>query len=395
MDENDIWFDRAVRAGEDGDHPAAQAAWREVVATAPGRTEAWLGLGLSLTAARRFEEAVEPLARACRDPEAPALWRLCLAQTLYMAGRFTDSAAIFDEAALTEPLAPNARLTRARAHALAAMIAGPIEAALDRYAVFAGPEAEPARVVIGEAMPVLAVFGHADAARAAGRWLVENDPADPLHAHALAALEGQALDRAPAAYVETLFDRFAERFDGKLVDDLGYRAPGQMVELVMLHRPDFSAVLDLGCGTGLGGEALVRLGAPIVGVDLSGAMLEKARARGQYRELVRDDLAAFLPTRPAAFDLVFAADVLIYFGDLASVVDGVAAALEPGGLFAFSTEHGDADWRLLSSGRFSHGQAYLHRLAAERFDVLDEQWVTLRREGSGAAEGLLSLWRRH
>lgn len=394
MDEADIWFDRAVRAGEDGDHPAAEAAWREVVARTPDRSEAWLGLGLSLTAARRFDEAAGPLARACQDPQAPPLWRLCLAQALYMAGRFADSAAAFDQAAEAEPLALNARLTQARTHALAAMITGSVEAALARYAAFAGSDAEPAHVIAGEAMPVLAVFGHTEAACAVGRWLVADDPANPLHAHALAALEGRTLDRAPAAYVETLFDQFAERFDGKLVDDLGYRAPGQMVELITLHRRDFAAVLDLGCGTGLSGDALARLGAPIVGVDLSGAMLEKARARGLYGELVRDDLAAFLPTRPAAFDLVFAADVLIYFGDLAPVIAGVAAALEPGGLFIFSTEHGEADWRLLSSGRFSHGQAYLHRLAAEAFDVLDERRVTLRREGSGAAEGLLSLWRR-
>ncbi|TXI84892.1 MAG: methyltransferase domain-containing protein [Cupriavidus sp.] len=394
MEESEIWFDRAVRAGGNGDHEAAERAWREVLARTPDRADAWLGLGLCLTSARRFVDAIDPLTRACRAPDTPPLWRLCLAQALYMAGRFGDSAALFAEVADLEPLEANARLTWARAAAMADMIDGSVEDALARYADIAGPQAEDQGQVASDAFAVLPVFGHVQSAIAVGRWLLARDPADIKITYALAALEKRSLHRAPAAYVEALFDGFADRFDAKLVDDLGYQAPRLMADLVALHRDRFMAILDLGCGTGLSAQPLSRFDASLVGVDLSGAMLEKARGRALYDELVQDDLAAFLPTRPLAFDLVFAADVLIYFGDLASVVAGVAAALRGGGFFAFSTELGADDWTLLDSGRFAHAPAYLHRLAGDAFDILDEKRVVLRREGSGGVDGLLCLWRR-
>jgi predicted TPR repeat methyltransferase len=46
---------------------------------------------------------------------------------------------------------------------------------------------------------------------------------------------------------------------------------------------------------------------------------------------------------------------LIYFGDLAQVVEPAARVLKPGGLLAFSVERGDTDpFRLSDSGRFTH-----------------------------------------
>ena len=61
----------------------------------------------------------------------------------------------------------------------------------------------------------------------------------------------------------------------------------------------------------------------MVGVDLSPAMLAKARGKGIYDRLVEDDVMRFLAAETALearYHLILAADVFIYFGELAPVL---------------------------------------------------------------------------
>lgn len=64
---------------------------------------------------------------------------------------------------------------------------------------------------------------------------------------------------APPAYIATLFDQYADVFDMILVDSLGYKVPNLLCERISAHYPGryFKNLLDLGCGTGLVGEALL------------------------------------------------------------------------------------------------------------------------------------------
>ena len=74
---------------------------------------------------------------------------------------------------------------------------------------------------------------------------------------------------------------------------------------------------------------------------------------------------------PAQFDLIVAADVLIYLGDLDAVFAEAARLLRPRGLFAFSIEEcAGADWRLQESGRYAQSPGYIERLAREQGFVL-------------------------
>lgn len=97
--------------------------------------------------------------------------------------------------------------------------------------------------------------------------------------------------------------------------------------------------LDLGCGTGLLEEYLTERGLgtnPIVGVDFSCAMLERARMRGIHA--TRGGLDA-LPFRDAAFGIVFAFTVFRILPDLAAeqrAIADVARVLERGGLFVLT-----------------------------------------------------------
>lgn len=399
------WLDQAVAASNEGRHEAAQAGFGRALALDPDLGEAQLGLGLSLMAQRQFVAAVAPLRAAAACPEASAIWHGCLAQGLYMTGDFAGSAAAFERAAALEVPSTNARLTHARAATFAAMIksaveGGSVEAALAAYPALAGDEAEDLDDLAREAFAILGVFGHAPAAAAVGAWRMARRPDDAIQAYLLAAVSGAELDRAPAAYVAAHFDSFADKFDHQLVDLLNYDAPERLAAMVAAHSASrgasFADILDLGCGTGLSAPALAPFGGRLTGVDLSGGMLERARARGGYDQLVQDEAVAFLQAHPETYDLIFAVDMVIYFGDLAPLLAAAARALRPGGLLALSTEASSdqADWSLLSSGRFSHADAYVARAAGPGLLLLDQQRILLRHEGLAPIEGTLHVLRR-
>lgn len=171
-----------------------------------------------------------------------------------------------------------------------------------------------------------------------------------------------------ADHVTHLFDKYADRFDKHLQENLGYRIPEQLAQAVAAARQGEMRpidVFDLGCGTGLCGPLLRPMAATLGGVDLSPGMLEKARARGVYDELIQADLVQALKARPRAFDLLTAADVMIYLGDLAPVMEAAAGALRPGGLFAFSVEAGGGDRYYLQQPirRYAHSKPYLEHVA--------------------------------
>ncbi|MFC4443484.1 methyltransferase domain-containing protein [Caulobacter henricii] len=388
------WLQQAVEASNDGRHTEARTAFTRALALDPALGEAHLGLGLSYMATRDFAEAVAPLRAAAATPDAPALWQACLAQGLYMTGDFAGCAEAFERAAALEPLATNARLTHARARTFATMIEGSVEAALERYAALAGEGAEDIEVIAREAFAILGVFGHAEAAAALGAWRLARQPDDQIQAYLLQAVSGAAVDRAPPAYVEAHFDSFADKFDHQLVNLLNYRAPERMAELVARHVGSFGAILDLGCGTGLSAPALAQFGGHLTGVDLSGAMLDHARARGGYDALVQGEAIAFLTDHPGAFDLIFAADMVIYFGDLSDLFRAAAGALRPGGLFTLSTESGTGTWTLLSSGRFAHADAYVAQAAGAGWTLLDQESLALRHEGTAPVQGSLHVFQK-
>ncbi|MET3666444.1 methyltransferase [Caulobacter sp. 1776] len=384
----------AVRAGDEGRLDDAEAAFRAVLVMSPGHDDALFGLGLNLMIARRFSEAVEPLARAAGAADAEPVRRQCLAHALFLTGAFSRAAETFAAADTVEPLPDGARLTWARAAAYAALERAPAEAALELYARIAGPLAEPLETVANEGFGVLVAFQRLDAARALGAWLEARDPTNVVRAHELRVLVDPDIDRAPPAYVEALFDDFAERFDRQLVDMLGYDAPKLLSDLVARQGRRFERILDLGCGTGLAAPHLRSFGGRLTGVDLSAAMLAKAAERGDHDTLVHTEAVAFMEDHPGGFDLIVAADVLIYFGDLAPVFAAAAGALPTGGLLAISTELGERGWRLLSSARYAHGDNYVRKTSAPWFQVVEREEIPLRREATGVTTGCLYVLKR-
>ena len=86
-------------------------------------------------------------------------------------------------------------------------------------------------------------------------------------------------------------------------------------------------VLDGGCGTGLAGPMLRPYARQLTGVDLSPAMLDRARKTGIYDTLVESELGSFLAAHAESFDVCVFVDVLIYFGDLRAILASAARSL--------------------------------------------------------------------
>jgi predicted TPR repeat methyltransferase len=220
------------------------------------------------------------------------------------------------------------------------------------------------------------------------------DPQDRAGAGLKLALIGQIPEpeAPPSAFVEALFDRYADKFDASLVGKLGYRVPGLLFDALQAQAARrFRLALDLGCGTGLMGETLRPVSERLEGVDISAAMLRKARAKRLYDRLEKVDLQDFRHAGDAP-DLVTAADVFLYIGDLAGVVAAVSRLLAPGGLFAFSVEklaEGE-EYALQPSRRYAHAEGYLrHVLGGAGLKVLSLQEHNIRQDRRQPVAGLI------
>jgi predicted TPR repeat methyltransferase len=163
-------------------------------------------------------------------------------------------------------------------------------------------------------------------------------------------------------------------------------------------------ILDMGCGTGLVGAAVRILARRLDGVDISPAMLEKAKAKGVYDQLFEAELQSFLAGREKNYDAVLAAATLIHFGDLKPLFAAISCALRDEGLFVFTLfldESSSADYgvasldRLAESGCFRHGLPYVERLAAESgFSMLELGKVVHEHDQNGnPVSGILAVLR--
>jgi len=248
---------------------------------------------------------------------------------------------------------------------------------------------------------VLREAGRLDDAADAFREALRHGGEDELNNFYLASVQaGAAPPSPPREYVAGLFDNYADDFDHHLVAQLGYQAHRQLVDrLVATQGADarFESALDLGCGTGLCGPLVRPRVAALTGVDLSARMLDKARALGVYDRLAHADIVEFLAASDDRFDLVLAADVFIYVGELARVFALLERAMARG-VFCFSVEALDdsaADVRLLPSLRYAHSRPYLVRLATQHgFEVAAIDRAPVREEQGVPIEGLYVVLRR-
>jgi len=211
-------------------------------------------------------------------------------------------------------------------------------------------------------------LGEHQAAIAAYQMAQASDPGDRHGAGLrLMRLGAEPVSGMPQAYVQTLFDQYAPRFEASLVGDLGYRGPALLFKAVLSVRTAarkpafFKRAVDLGCGTGLAAAAFARSVDHFIGVDLSPRMIERARATSLYAELEVADMLQGLRARPdASADLVLAADAMVYVADLPPLLAEANRVLASGGLLAFTAETHGGEGVVIGQGlRYAHAAGYV------------------------------------
>ena len=222
------------------------------------------------------------------------------------------------------------------------------------------------------------------------------EPDNPEIAHHLAACgSGEIPGRASDAYVERVFDEFASSFDQQL-QSLGYRAP-QLVHAALERMTSAIGpapfILDVGCGTGLCGALLRPHARSLHGVDLSAGMMVRARERGIYDALHRQELTAYLHSTSEAYDVIVSADTLCYFGALEDFLAGARQALRRSGVLIFSLEAATDEtsrFELQVHGRYAHSSRYVEdALAAAGFTLASLEREVLRHEFIQPVQGLI------
>lgn len=195
--------------------------------------------------------------------------------------------------------------------------------------------------------------------------ILDYEPDNVTANYLVSALAGLHQRQAPEKYVQDLFDGFALEFEECLLHELGYQTPDILLDLLTTRYPQrhFSRAIDLGCGTGLMGEKIAALCDHITGVDLSPKMLVQAAQKDIYDALEHAELVEWFSRDASEYELIVCADVLVYIGDLAAILNAASQHLMPGGVMVFSTEFMDNDgYELRANGRFKHGQTYVRSL---------------------------------
>ncbi|AYG65144.1 MULTISPECIES: methyltransferase [unclassified Rhizobium] len=252
--------------------------------------------------------------------------------------------------------------------------------------------------------------GDASGAIAALNEVLALDEGDVFGARLkLAVLGGAEVpDQPPSLYVERLFDDYADRFETSLVEKLGYSVPGKLAALIVETADipkHFHLAVDLGCGTGLLGPEIRAHVDRLEGYDLSKGMLAKAAEKHVYDHLGQADLSLEpdlsgvfdAGLAPGRADLITAADVLMYLGNLngvAAIVDKLSA---DDAIFAFSVEDAQqpAGYVLRDSLRFAHSEAYVRGILADHgFAVLDLTRDVIRMDGGKPVHGILFITRK-
>lgn len=351
---------------ESGRMEEAERWYRKAIELDETDADAWNNLGVVLKLQGRHLEAIEAGLRSVNFRPGFAHAWLNLGNTLKKAGQLEEALATYHRAIRLEPGLAAAH------HGLSQVIHR-----LDR-------EGRTSPATLEERKRVYRT------------WL-ENEPDNPVGRFMLAACSGDSSwPRAPDRYIRSLFDGFAGSFD-ESVARLEYRVPelvkARLESLFPTPKNDLR-VLDAGCGTGLCGPVLKPYSDSLIGVDLSGGMLERAKRLGVYDDLVEAELTAYLEGLSERFDVIVSADTLCYFGALDGVVTATARALAPGGQFIFSVEElvepGDTGFKLLPFGRYCHALGHVEACLAEcGLSLTGVQHETLRTESGEPVAGLI------
>jgi predicted TPR repeat methyltransferase len=204
---------------------------------------------------------------------------------------------------------------------------------------------------------------------------LELDPPDNFGVRLLLAKlnEKEIPSRASEAHMQKLYAERAGVWDTKVSSNSVYKGHEHVADMLRIllkgHKVD---ILDAGCGTGLVGQLVREYAVRLDGVDISEAMIKKAREKDIYNGLYKDDLVSFMQTHALSYDVITCAATLIHFGDLKIIFEAAFRALKENGLFIATLFPDEANADIFSvapanglaqGGCYMHGRDYLRKVA--------------------------------
>lgn len=389
-------YARALELHRRGRPAEAISLYTRIVKEIPQAMEAYYNLGLALYQTDQYSQAVSAYTRAaelCPD-DADILYNLGLAYK--KDNRYAEAEEAYLKALQLNPSDPDILYNLGCCY----RDAGEVEHASLVFSRLLDmvPDHLPA---LNNLAYLNHLTGEYDRARELYGRILKLDPDHASARYMHSVLIGSPVDVPPREYIRSLFDHYSHTFEENLIKELGYNLYLDLrVQLDKIEpgKRLFDHCLDLGCGTGLAGEAFRTACRKLAGVDLSGKMIEQAAAKQIYDTLHIEDMVTFLHHTETTFDLFIAADVLIYRGDLHPLFEAAAGCSSPDALFCLSIEKSDRDdWLLQTTGRYAHHPDYVRKTAGENGWVeLHSVDVNSRREGDRWVRGtLIILGRTH
>lgn len=336
--------------------PDAQKCYEKALEIDPNHTGVQTNFGILLKCQRLFEDSIKHLAAVTKSLPTSGEAYLNLANTYKASGQYEQALENYRKAAEHSPQLEEAY-----------------------YGIIKSSRCLGKREFAIEAIEGLSNFAEAS----------------PIVPHMLAAWTGKDKpERASDEYVRTVFDRYAESFESSLTS-LGYIGPallGDTLKELFPAKASNLRVLDAGCGTGLALAQLKPYASKIVGMDLSPKMLDQARQKGGYDQLICASLEVGVARYYEYFELVASIDTLIYFGNLSHVLTVTRDALKNGGYLVFTLESScKADgYELCQSGRYAHTETYIAELLASLFyNICELRSCVIRKELGEDVKGFL------
>lgn len=219
------------------------------------------------------------------------------------------------------------------------------------------------------------------AEKIAAQWL-QSFPENDFAKHINAAFKGENIGNN-FEYSRRLFDLFAENYE-QTMQELNYNLPAEMAAMLGSVT---GTIIDLGCGTGLLGEKLKNEQNTLTGIDISAQMLQKTAEKNVYAKLEQADILEYSRNMPEA-DLVTAADVIGYIGDLSALIQNIFP--RP---FAFSAAVDKTignNFKLTDGGRYIYKPDYIRQtLQTAGYNNIAEQTTVLRKENGSNVNGII------
>ena len=385
-----VYINMGVALQGQGKFQEAIEEYKKALLLKPDYAEAYVSLALAYKDQGNLEDAIEACNKSVSIKPDYSDAHYTLGITLQELGKFDKSEASFRKAILFDP-------NHAEAYANLASILKKFkmfeEAETNyRQAIALKPDYFKFHYNLGLA---LKEFGRFEEAKACYKKAIMLKPDYGEAKHLLASLVGKTTSTAPRDYVENLFDKYATKFEESLVKKLGYKMPNLIAKMIIKDSKSglLGSVIDLGCGTGLFGKEINQLCKRLEGVDISQKMLNKAKEKNIYNNLIKQDILEYLSSANLKFNYFVLIDVFIYIGDLSEVFSLIKSRNQIGGKLVFSTEDYDGDsYFLEQSGRYSHSKKYIENLCKKYgYEIQHFENQPLRIEKNQYIEGGLYI----